>query len=270
MLNTDIRTRFLAAVLLSLVLTWIGCAAAPPATDADTPANAALPAPDPEAWGVLLGKWVNEEGLVDYDGLKNSQEDLGRLNAYLSYLGSVNPDEIEGREEKLAFWINAYNAVTIAGVLQYYPIESVKDVEEFWHSVKARVGEKEHSLAQIETWILRPLDEPRIHWAIVRASKGGPPLLEEPYDAGKLDEQLDAQETRYLEDRRQVYIDRDKKALMLSSLFYWYGADFIKAEGSKQNYVRKYLSEEELDFLADNAVAIGYVKYDWSLNKQAK
>ncbi len=226
-----------------------------------------------ELWGKVLAKRVDKSGkrgLVDYDGLKKEKEDLKNLRAYLDYLGAFDPDKLKNKKEKLAFWINCYNAAVVAGVLNFKPEKSVKDVKDFWRRVIVHVGKKEYSLGDIENTILREMDEPRIHWALVRASKGCAALLAEPYTAGKLEEQLTKQEKDYLVGRKQAYLDRKKKALMLSSLFYWYGADFVRAAGTKLSYVKKYLSEDDLKFLEDNPVSTKYIKYDWSLNKQEK
>ena len=222
-----------------------------------------------ELWGKVLAKRVDEKGLVDYEGLKKEKADLKNLQAYLDHLAAFDPEKLKDKKEKLAFWINCYNAATIAGVLKFKPEKSVKEVKDFWHRVIVHVGENEYSLGDIENTILRNMDEPRIHWALVRASKGCAGLLAEPYTAGKLEEQLGAQEKSYLAGRRQVYLDRKRKALMLSSLFYWYGPDFVRAAGTKLSYVRKYLSEEDLEFIEDNPIATKYIKYDWSLNSQS-
>lgn len=219
-------------------------------------------------WEKILAKRVDEKGFVDYKGLKEDKEDLKNLRAYLDYLGAFDPDRLASKEEKLAFWINFYNAAAVAGVLKFYPVESVKKVEDFWRRVIVRVGSKEYSLGDIENSVLREIGEPRFHWAIVRASKGCAALLAEAYAAEKLDEQLAKQEEGYLVGRKQVYIDKKKGALVLSSLFFWYGEDFIKAAGTKLEYVKKYLSEEDLEFLEDNPVSTKYIKYDWSLNEQ--
>jgi hypothetical protein len=278
---TSLRnTTVVAVMLVVLTLACAGCAgghdseSCPPGTDAngkaeDKPGEAARNG-GIELWARVLAGRVDENGLVDYKGLKEDKEDFRNLHAYLDYLKTVGPGQLKTREEKLAFWINCYNAAVIAGVLRYYPIESIKDVKDFWHEVKVRVGEKQYSLGEIENKVLRGLGEPRMHWAIVRASKGSAALLAEPYSAEALEDQLAKQEKDYLVGRRQVYINREKKTLKLSSFFYWYGEDFIKAAGTKLDYVKKYLSEGDLDFLEDNPVSNKYIKYDWSLNKQEK
>jgi hypothetical protein len=221
-----------------------------------------------ELWGKVLARRLGEKGLFDYQGLKKDKDGLKDLDAYLDMLGAVDPDRLKSKEEKLAFWINCYNAAAVAGVIKFYPIKSIKDVKDFWHRITVHVGDKEYSLGDIENSILRGFGEPRIHWALVRASKGCARLLDQPYGAEKLDEQLTNREKKYLTGRKQVYIDKEKKLLMLSSLFFWYGEDFIKAAGTKLDYVRKYLSEEDLEFLEDNPVGTAYIKYDWSLNEQ--
>jgi hypothetical protein len=221
-------------------------------------------------WKEILSRHVDNQGLVDYQGIKDNREDHEKLQKFIDSMKNVDPEKLETREKKLAFWINCYNAATIHGVLRHYPIDSVKDVKDFWHIVVVSVGGKEYSLGKIENTVLRGLGEPRMHWAIVRTSKSSAALLAEPYSADKLEEQLEKQEKDYIVGRRQAYINRKKIKLMLSPFFYWYGEDFIKKAGTKLDYVKKYFTKEDLDFLDDNPVSTGYIKPDWSLNRQKK
>jgi len=225
---------------------------------------------DHSAFGNVLKNRVDAGGLVDYEGLKKDKKEYKALRSYLDYLGTFNPDKLKSKKEKIAFWINAYNAAVIAGVVELYPVKSVKDVKDFWHRIVLHVGEKEYSVGEIENSVLRKMEEPRIHWAIVRASKGCAALLQEPYTADKLDKQLEKQEKDYLVGRKQAYVNKEKGWLMLSSLFYWYGEDFVKATGTKLDYVKKYLSKEDLEYIEDNQISPKYIKYDWSLNNQEK
>ncbi len=225
---------------------------------------------DHSAFGKVLKNRVDKNGLVDYEGLRKDKKERKALREYLDYLGTFNPDKLKSKEEKLAYWINAYNAAVIVGVIELNPKKSVKDEKDFWHRIVLHAGEKEYSVGEIENSVLRNLEEPRMHWAIVRASKGCAALLQEPYTAEKLDKQLAKQEKDYLAGRKQAYVNKEKGLLMLSSLFYWYGEDFVKAAGTKLDYVKKYLSKEDLEYIEDNQVSPKYIKYDWSLNKQDK
>lgn len=283
MINPDSKCiMVIAAILLTLTLTS-GCANSKPG---NAPGKQGEKPPGEEErvkkskkmdyteglklWKEILVKYVDEKGLVGYLSLKENKEDAKKLRSYIGCLEAVDPEKLNSREEKLAFWINCYNAVTINGVLQHYPVDTVKDVKDFWHITVVRVGDKEYSLGTIENSVLRSLAEPRMHWAIVRASKSSAGLLNEPYDAPKLEEQLAGQEKELLVGRKQVYVDKKRKKLMLSPFFYWYGEDFIKKAGTKLEYVKKYLSEEDLDFIEDYPLSMGYIKPDWSLNKQEK
>jgi len=223
---------------------------------------------DHSLWVKVLAVCVDKDGLVNYKSLKKDKDALKNLQKYLNYLAAINPDKLTDKKVELSYWINFYNAAAIAGVLGHYPVKSVKDIEDFWTNVVVYAGKKEYSLADIENNVLREIGEPRIHWAIVRASKGCARLLAEPYTSEKLEEQLASQEKRYLVGRKQVYIDREKRAIVYTSLFYWYGPDFIKNAGTKLDYVKKYLSEEDLEFIENNPLSTKYIKYDWSLNQK--
>ncbi len=146
---------------------------------------------------------------VDYRGLTRSA-DWPRL---LESLAESRPEKLATPAEKLAFWINAYNILTIDLVVQHYPVSSIKDVGSFvrpvWDLEAGVVGGKTYTLDQVEHEILRPLGEPRIHAAIVCASISCPPLRREPYRAAALDAQLDDSLRRWLSNPATRVVGRE-------------------------------------------------------------
>lgn len=225
------------------------------------------------AWTRLLGKHVRG-GVVDYTGWKRAGE--GDLDAYLGSLQSVCRGHYDTwtRAQKLAFWINGYNAYTVRLVLRHHPLRSIRDVgqepgalfgEGFIPMEKLRG--RTLSLNDIEHEILRKeLREPRIHFAIVCASKGCPALRPEAYRAGTLDRQLDDAARGFLRDETRNRFDGAARTLRLSSIFDWFRDDFAGAAGSVQAFVARYADEPTARAIGAGGVRVEFLDYDWSLN----
>ena len=153
---------------------------------------------DHTTWNRLLQKYVNRRGLVDYAAWKSHESDLQSLSGYLDHLSAarVEPISSTNRSAQLAFWINAYNAVTVHGILREYPTDSIKDhVSRFggysiWKHYQLYVNGNPYSLDDMEHKVLRKMDEPRIHFAVVCASISCPRLLNEAYLPQSLEQQL--------------------------------------------------------------------------------
>ncbi|MHC4846625.1 MAG: DUF547 domain-containing protein [Planctomycetota bacterium] len=222
----------------------------------------------------LLGPHV-ERGVVDYAGLKEKE---GALDAYLAALSRVDPEEL-GRDEALAFWINGYNAFTLKLMLERYPaIESIKDIpsSKRWKAKRWLVKGKRYSLDQIEHEILRPMGEPRIHFAIVCASLSCPDLAPEAYVAETLDEQLTSVTKRFLADRDKGlsfgkeagWLYGTNYVLRVSKIFDWFEQDFEADDSSVVDFVLKYAPADAAAFIKTHRkdLDVEHLSYDWSLN----
>jgi Protein of unknown function, DUF547 len=219
-------------------------------------------------WTTLLQKHVNDKGLVNYKGFI---ADSASLNSYLQLLSDHAPADNWSREEKLAYWINAYNAFTVKLITQYYPLKSIKDigpaaqvifVNTPWDKKFFSIGGKSMTLNTIEHKILRKkFAEPRIHFAVNCASISCPKLLNTAYEAASLDAQLTAQAQSFLADtdKNQVSADNPK----LSSIFKWFNGDFKKTGLSKLAFINQYAPVK----INDNA-NLDYLDYNWNLNEQ--
>lgn len=164
---------------------------------------------------------------VDYAALRSSEE----WDALVRSLRESDLGRLESRNEKLAFWINAYNILAIDLVQRHYPVDSIRSIGRLffpvWKKEAGVIGGRSYTLDGIENEILRPMGEPRIHAAIVCASLSCPPLRREPYRAATLDTQLDDNVRRWLADpRKGARIDRPARTLYLSPIFDWFGEDF--------------------------------------------
>lgn len=219
-------------------------------------------------WTALLQKHVNDKGLVDYKGFI---ADSTNLNNYLQLLSSHAPAKDWSREEKLAYWINAYNAFTIKLITLHYPLKSIKDigpgtqiifVNTPWDKPFFSIGGKSMTLNTIEHKILRKqFTEPRIHFAINCASISCPKLLNVAYEAVSLDTQLTAQAKDFLADTDKNKVSADNP--QLSSIFKWFNGDFKKTGLSKIGFINQYTPLR----INDNA-NLDYLDYNWHLNEQ--
>ncbi len=196
--------------------------------------------------------------LVNYKQLKKS----GLLETAYHQISNFPVTGLEGREEKLAFYINVYNILAIKMVLDHWPVESIKDAGSLfrpvWGKTAGMIDGEEVSLDDKENNFLRPMNEPRVHFAIVCASVSCPDLRTEPYIAARLDTQLGAQARSFLHNQKKgVWVD--EKEIHVSKIFSWFKKDFIKGGGIAAfiQYYRPDLPNLEIDTDID---------YDWSLN----
>jgi hypothetical protein len=248
-----------------------------------------------DGYAAVLKQYVDDTGMVNYKGLKTKPE---RLKAFLVGMGRLDRKSFEKWTEpqKIAFWLNAYNAFTLKAIVDNYPIKSsffrsrvwpknsIRQIPGVWNKLKFKVMGKDYTLEHIEHKILRKeFDEPRIHVAMVCAAMGCPPLRNEPYLGERLAEQLDDQSRRFLANPRQLKIDRDKNLLYLSQILDWFSADFVKKYAPKDkigkhdkkasavlSFVAAYRPDSDRDYLLGGKFKIKYLKYDWSLNEQPK
>jgi hypothetical protein len=213
----------------------------------------------------LLKAHVAAGGWVDYGGLAR---EAGKLDAYLARLADAPFDEL-GRDEKLALLINAYNAFTLRLILDQYPIDSIRSIptDKRWDAVRWRIGPHIWSLDQIEHEQIRPkFREPRVHFALVCAAIGCPPLRREAYNAGRLDRQLEDQ-ARYVHTHdRWFQLAPDAREVRLTSLYSWYGGDFEQVAGSALDFAARYVPALKQALEAGRRPELRWLDYDWSLN----
>jgi hypothetical protein len=228
---------------------------------------------DLDLYAALLAEYTSETrdlaGVrVDYEGLRSSP----RWAELVRSLESSDPSTLGTRNERLAFWCNAYNILAIDLVVTHAPRESITDIGSFfspvWKKTAGNIGGKPYSLDDIEHEIVRPMGEPRTHVALICASLSCPPLLREPWRGENLDAQLDAQVRIWLQHRdKGLRLDRDRKSLHLSSIFDWFGEDF-EAHGGVLDFVTAHAPADDATWLREHGdeVRIHYLDYDWNLN----
>ena len=228
---------------------------------------------DHTVWDGLLKKYVDAKGLVNYKAWKANSVDAQALDQYLFHLSHSNDKGT--KSQQLAFWINAYNAVTVKGILREYPTSSIRNHTakligyNIWKNLLLVVGGKQMSLDEIEHQVLRKMGEPRIHFAIVCASIGCPRLLDEAYVSERLDEQLTVNSRVFFADSTKFRFDANLKTFYVSPIMQWFGEDFGDSESARLKTIARYIS----DPAASQAAASGrgsmsFVDYDWGLNDQ--
>ncbi|MBJ6369657.1 DUF547 domain-containing protein [Snuella sedimenti] len=207
-------------------------------------------------WNAFLQTYVSKEGLVNYKSIQSNPE---HLNTYLNTITKTPPQSHWTKQETLAYWVNAYNAFTIKLIIDNYPLNSIKDIKNPWDKKFITIKNKTLSLNQIEHDILRNMNEPRIHFAIVCASMSCPKLYNEAYNAKNLEAQLNKAAKHFLNDTTKNKITKNK--LELSKLFKWFSSDF-KQNGKLVDFLKQY---SDIDI--SKKAKITYKDYNWNLNE---
>lgn len=219
-----------------------------------------------ELWDTLVQTHVSPEGKVNYKGII---KDSLKLNAYLDLLSANHPnDKNWSADERLAYWINAYNAFTVKLIIDNYPTKSIKDIKkgipfvsDVWEINFFEIEGNSYNLNDIEHRIIRKrFTEPRIHAACNCASFSCPRLRNEAFTAERLDEQLDDQMKGFINNKTKNTLDPDNPKM--SKLFRWYSGDFKDTGKSVREYINQY-AEVKIKKGAD----IDYMDYIWTLNE---
>lgn len=213
----------------------------------------------------VVTKYVHPGGWVDYAGLASHPQNL---NAYIASLAKAPFTQL-GRNQKLALLINAYNACTMRLILDYYPhIKSIMDIpsDQRWAAVRWNIGGKLYSLENIELMLRADFADPRIHFAIVCASIGCPPIRQQAYEGDTVEVQLQSQAEYVNNNARWLRFSKSGKTVHLTKLYDWYGGDFTQAAGSVLKFAARYNKQLAAEIAAGNAPAIVFKAYNWNLN----
>jgi len=221
--------------------------------------------PDWSDYAALLKQHVTTEqhhavqlNWVSYSKIKQDP----RWPRIIKQLESFSPKQLATKQEQLAFYINAYNIMAMKVVVDNWPLESIKDVGNMlwpvWKRVAGKIGGKEVTLNEIEHEILRPMGEPRIHFAIVCASTSCPDLRQEPFSADRLDSQLDEQITQFLDNAKKG-LNQNGNNIRVSKIFSWFEEDFGGERGVKA-FIQHYKS------LPKGSSIEAALSYDWRVN----
>jgi hypothetical protein len=215
----------------------------------------------------VLGQYVTADAQVRYKSLKANRSDL---DAYLAEVSSVKLSDFNGWSdaEQLALLINLYNAATLQLIIDHYPVESIKKIGGVfkgpWKQPVVKIFGKIITLDTLEHKVLRTqFSEPRVHFAIVCAAKGCPPLRAEAYTAAQLEAQLEDQGHRFLAETKKNSVSGN--TIYLSPIFKWFEEDFTRKKKYVTSFVRDYFPEETAAKIG-SGFPVKYTDYDWSLN----
>jgi len=225
--------------------------------------------PDHSLFTQVLADHV-KDGVVNYKAIKTD----ARFPQYLALLQKIDPASVP-EQHRLAFWINAYNAFTIQYVINKYPIKSLMNKLSYatgggtFKNKFIEINGVKYSLNDIENDIVRPMGDPRIHFALVCGAKSCPPLRSEAYEGGRLGEQMDEQGRIFLGQADKNRFDFEKKEIYISNIFNWFKDDFRKNGKTELDFISQYLPQEQAQKLLANAATLKVknTDYDWDLNE---
>ncbi len=218
-----------------------------------------------ELFDELLSKHVSANGVVNYKGFI---ADSVLFNQYVHLLENNHPTRKWADNERLAFWINAYNAFTIRLIIRNYPVTSIKDLGGFIYKVNTswdikfiNICDEIYDINNIEHQKIRDqFKEPRIHFAVNCASVSCPKILNEAFTAERIDEQLDKVAREFINNIKKNKISSEKAEI--SKIFNWYSGDFKVGGKSVTDFINQYA-----DVKITESTKISYMDYDWRLNE---
>ena len=213
----------------------------------------------------ILETYVDSSGDVDYKGII---ENPYNFSEYFKFIENISPkshpEYFKTRNDKMAYWINAYNALVIKIMIENPEVESILDIF-FKHAIflkKHLVGGEKISLSDIEHKILRgEYKDPRIHFVINCASISCPPLGKRIIKSETLDDQLNEKTYKFINNTANVHVDHSKKTIFLNKIFKWFRKDF----GDVKSYICKYM-ENDSNCLNISDYRISYIDYNWDSN----
>jgi hypothetical protein len=221
----------------------------------------------------IIGRYRTPDGKLNYFAMMADKA----LVDYAESLADFDMTTLKTREQKLAFWINSYNSLSIYGVVKKLKKEPdfVNKGNKGWFGrvrffalQKFDVGGKSYTLRSIENNIREEFNDPRIHFALNCSSLGCPLLKDGLYSAENIDKELDAATRLYLNSPEGLRLDEDSEELYVSMIFKWYPKDFETSERTIIDFIKEYAPQKIREFIEkrEKKIKFKYIEYDWSLN----
>ena len=255
---TNVKTLLLAMLLMLLN----GCSTLVPAPEPLSNLRSAEPL---AAYARVLQSYVNERGEVDFPALQQHRADLDR---YIAYVAQLPASSISNANERLAHYINSYNALSMYNVLESgIPKTHAGSAKiRFFYLRKLLIGGKQMSLYDYENDVIRVLKEPRVHFALNCSALGCPVLPRTPFSGANLNQELDRETHKFFSEHRNLRIDHASKKVYLSELLDFYTDDFTPASAPTLiTYINRYAQEKIPD-----DYTIEFIPYDWTIANSSR
>jgi Protein of unknown function, DUF547 len=247
---------------LVLLASLAGCAAVPRPTATVDPTVAL----SYTGWGRVLERFVDDQGRVDFDGVARSRQDLDQFVSTIYDIGPNNePSRFPSPAHVLAFHLNAYNALAMHKVIAVGVPETLAGLRKvsFFALGKVQVGGQPISLYSYENDVIRPLGEPRVHFALNCMSVGCPRLPREPFLPERLEAQLERETRMFFSESRNLAVDDSQRVVRLTEIMKFFPEDFLRVAPSLIAYVNRYRATP-----IPEDYRVEYIPYDWTINRQ--
>ena len=223
-----------------------------------------MAAPD-RAWANVLSRFVDGKGRIDFAGMAKDPHDLEVTVAWIAKVSpATRPQAFPTPESRLAYYINAYNALAMYDTIQSGIPRDLNAVKvRFFYKNRFQVGGSDISLYDLENKVIRPMGDPRVHVVLNCMARGCPRLPREPFRADMLDPELEASAQYFFNEERNVKPEPDRKIVRLSQILQFYTDDFLKKAPSLVAFVNKYRQEK-----IPEGWKVEFIPYDWQLNSQ--
>lgn len=225
----------------------------------------------PEDYDYILQKYVKGD-YVDYAALVKNKEDRGRLDAFMDWQAKADAAAMT-RDDRIAFYINAYNSANIKAVVENYPIHSPIDIPGYFDKLKFKVAGEDLTISEIEyDKLIAAHKDMRAHFAVVCSDRGCMPLRGVAWKGKSLHADLETVSRQFVKDERQFKIDYDKKEVWISKIFEWYGKKFTqdpdRPAAKPELFVLPYVDDKEKTLLASGDYTLRIIEWNWTLNEK--
>jgi hypothetical protein len=229
---------------------------------AENPVLVAQQAPESAGFAAVLATYTTPDGGFRYTALQQHAEHLALLDAWIAYVAVADTNAMS-RDERLAFYINAYNALVVRDVITLWPVTSVLEETGFFDVRSHRIAGETLTLNQLENDRIRTMGEARIHFLVNCASVGCPRLIAELVTSANLESLLAAQ-TREFVSQHSI-LRRESATVEISQIFEWFAGDF-DSSGGVRAFVASQLDAESAAFVLDPSTSIAFTPYNWAVN----
>ncbi len=222
----------------------------------------------PPGWAAVLERFVDEYGRVDFEAIAQAPANLDSAVAYIASTSpESNPSLFANREARIAYYVNAYNALAMFNVVDSgipRSLAGLQKVRFFWVK-KFTIGGRSMSLYALENDMVRPMQDERVHFALNCMSVSCPRLPRKPFTSGNLDRELAAAAQLFLSEKRNLTISSDARQVKVSEILKFYREDFLHASPDLTAYINRHLGAK-----IPEGYKVDFIDYDWTVNDSRK